>query len=541
MSDPVRLQLEHPDRYSLTRGATRVEGTGGGPSAGERLLVLWWGRTPPALLIAACLQHGMAVRGVLNAELNQFAPHARVLVVEVPMNDSEFFRWGSDLISEALAHGLRVALVQYEDDVEVPRMEDEQAALRFFAAVKAVRRDPTRAPAFYRDWGRVAQWARDHLPGPGASARLVIHGAVPEEPAAQLLLRRAFHDLCGVSLEVLTGGKSGASVWRVHPSEADRAQRTLPFVVKIHEREKMLAEQSNCLIVRNAIESRLHAALHTERCVEGDALGLVVYDVVARAMPFRIALPAAPDALIASLFGQTLGGFRVCAVKDTREIAPEFGRSRLKALRWSDALREAAEVARAVAPTVLDVGALEASFLAIPIMPISVATVHGDLHTGNLFVPAGSTDVQMIDYGSVLQNAPVAADPACLEVSLCFPSSEESLMSVVRPSKEWLRAAFRYPLDPADIANLQGTEAWLPQAVRAIRAQAVSVEPSRVVYSIAVASYLVRFASFDSHAPTEDRALAYELACELVAGVTREVGVKSPGTGAAVGEAARGR
>ena len=153
------------------------------------------------------------------------------------------------------------------------------------------------------------------------------------------------------------------------------------------------------------------------------------------------------------------------------------------------------------------------------------ATVHGDLHAGNLFVAANSSDVLLIDYGSVLQNAPLVADPACLEVSLCFPPADESRsIRVVRPSQEWRRAAYRPPLDPTVVPALPGTDSWLSRAVRAIRVQAQVIDPNPAAYAIAIVSYLVRFASFDDAASVEERALAYELACRLVAAVERDLG-----------------
>jgi hypothetical protein len=501
---------------SATAGAHRDNG---------RLQVLWLGDVPPDLLTAACWQHGLGVRSVAREDIALVAPLARAIVLEVPSDDPEFAVWGSKIIAEALAHGLLVALVQYEQESELPQMEDAEAAAKFFVAVKSLRRDPSRARAFYRDWGRVAKWARNHAPGPGASADLVIDGAVSSEPAAELLLRRAFHDLRSVSLEVLSGGKSGASVWRVRPGEADRPRRPLPFVVKIHELEKMRAEQSNCFIVRNAVESRLYAPLDAERCVEGDELGLVVYDVVDRAMPFRLALPMSPDTLVSSLFGQTLNGFRACAAVGSGKLVTEFERGRLKALRWSDALREAAALARAMTPSVPDVEVLAAYLSSLPGIPFASATVHGDLHAGNLFVAANSSDVIMIDYGAVLQNAPAVADPACLEVSLAFPPSDESSNDhALHPSESWRRATYRYPLEPSAVRSMPGAHGWLPHAIRAIRAQARIVDPSAASYGIAVASYLIRFASFDDHAPVEVRALAYELACNLVSAVLGDLG-----------------
>ena len=60
--------------------------------------------------------------------------------------------------------------------------------------------------------------------------------------------------------------------------------------------------------------------------------------------------------------------------------------------------------------------------------------------------------------------------------------------------------------------------------MRAIRVQAQVIDPNPAAYAIAIVSYLVRFASFDNDASVEERALAYELACRLVAAVERDLG-----------------
>jgi hypothetical protein len=493
-------------------------------STPDRNLVLWWGPSPPLLLTAECWRMGLTVRPTDRDSLEEQSPCARILVMEVPTEDSTFATWGSEIIAQVHGHGLGVALVQNEVDGDLPHMEDEEAVQNFFAAVKALRRDSVRAKALYRDWARVARWACAYETGPAANFGLVLQGDVPEAPAAQLLLRRAFHDLTSVSLELLSGGKSGASVWRACPSSADLGHRSLPFVVKVHTREKMHAERSNYSIVRNAVESHLYAPLYEDRCVSGDALSLVAYDVVERAIPFRASLPSAPEVLITSLFAQTLRGFRARATECQRPLVSEFEQGRLKALNWSAALEEAAEQARITTPSAPSVAGLRSLATTLPPMAFVSATVHGDLHGGNLFVRANSPDVLMIDYGSVLNDAPVVADPACLEVSLSFPAVVDSTsdpLGLGHPSEEWLRAIYRYPLDPPGVPSLSGSNGWLPQAIRTIRLQARADDPRPTAYAVAIASYLLRFASHDDSAPLAQRALAYELAASLIIAVER--------------------
>jgi hypothetical protein len=58
--------------------------------------------------------------------------------------------------------------------------------------------------------------------------------------------------------------------------------------------------------------------------------------------------------------------------------------------------------------------------------------------------------------------------------------------------------------------------AALADALRAIRSAARERDDSRPAYAVAVASYLLRYASFDDHGELKERALAYEIAWSLV-------------------------
>lgn len=171
-----------------------------------------------------------------------------------------------------------------------------------------------------------------------------------------------------------------------------------------------------------------------------------------------------------------------------------------------------------------DVDELQAHFETLPAVAFTVGIVHGDFHAENLFAADHSRDVLMIDYGSILRNAPVVADAACLEVSLYFAPGHASVPGVdTCPPERWRRAVCTYPLDVAGVPDVTGnTAGWLPNAVREIRAQAETIDPNPASYAPAVSAYLVRFAAYDN-APLADRALAYELACRLVSAVALDL------------------
>lgn len=494
----------------------------------ERRDILWIGGEPPRLLQSACgVEFRLVPVGPRPIAVGVAGPTARALLIEGPQRESDDVPWALPVIAEALTHGLGVALVQYAEKPLRPHVAEEQAySDHFYSALRVLRArySMDRLPGFRPDWHGVVSWVRDLTPTPGANLDLELTGAVPETLAQQLLLRRAFHDLSGVTMELLSGGKSGAAVWVVRPGQLDRKRVTRPFVVKIHSREKMEAERSNCSIVQNAVDDHLHARLDEARCVEGDDLALVTYAFVDRAPNLRQAIANAPAMLIASLFEQTLRGFLSRAHPGMRPLGRLLSERPPKVLRWSDDLLRAAKVAQQRLPSLPSPEKLKSMIAGIPECSVQLATVHGDLHAGNLFVRASSYDVIMIDYGSVTSEAPLVLDPACLEVSLAFPQGDpEAVIRAGTPAEHCLRTLYRFPLQAVGVQWTSTPSAreleWLVQAVRAIRMQALALEPDPQVYGLVLGGFLLRYASFGDQASIADRALAYECGCQLVLSV----------------------
>jgi hypothetical protein len=487
-----------------------------------RPYVLWLGNEVPELLQSECCRHGLRSRRVRCEEIDAASPNARMLVIEIRDEEGYTARSEMGAIGTALAHGLLVALVHHEVDGALPLLEDEGVITRFFANVKRLDRDATRVVACYRDFHRVALAARNHEPGAAANTSLVLTGDVPAEGEAVILMRRAFTDAANAHVELLSGGRSGASVLTIHEQAIDRGLTEVPRIAKIHNLLKMRTERSNAERVRRLVDPRLHATLHAGRSVEGHELGLAVYDVVDSALPFRTAVMRAPEILIASLFDTTLRRFRDGGHLAVRSLGSELGPNRLNLLRWSGPLRSAAHAARDQGREALAPEDLAACIAKLQVFEMTVGTVHGDLHAENLFVPATTADVIMIDYGSLLMDAPLTVDPACLEVSLCWPP--EGAVGYCPPLL-WRDAAFTFPLIGVTVPNLRSEFEWLPRAVRAIRAQAQRTDGQGIAYSIAVAGYLIRFAAFDDHASLEQRTSAYAAASTLIMAAAKHCGV----------------
>jgi len=439
-------------------------------------------------------------------QLPELAPTARGLLIEVPDGKWE---WGDRAIATAADHGLHIALVMPQDLDPFSLVGGKAALDRHYETVHAVS-----APCLvffgYQNLHGAARHVSADPVGPGANPRLDISGEVPTDRREDLLVRRAFGDFQRVALRRLGGGKSGAAVFLVDVGGEDRKRRSQPFVVKMHSREKIGAEKSNSEVVRNLVAPRLYVPLHADRCVEGSELGLVVYDVMDRAAPLRSVLATAtPEALVGSLFGETLRNFRTHAEDKRSTALIEFGERGLKAIKWTPGLEEAASAARATDGEVLDVPSLRSLLDERSAMTIRSGVVHGDLHVGNLFV--SGMDVMMIDYGSVRQGAPLAADYACLEISLTFPPQDE-VSGEDAPTTEWLHAMYQSPLRRNALTD--GAPTRIARSVEAIRQGAQAVVSGQE-YVAALAAYLLRAAAYPDHAEVRQRALAYSLASKL--------------------------
>jgi hypothetical protein len=522
--------LPAPAREIATPGGSRTPAVPVG-----RQCVLWLGGEPPADLVAAVAGRGWGLRPVSAEELSDGAPlrTARGLVIEVSDavidadNADTFAARATSHIDAALTSGVPVTFVPAEcgDRLSAARVQ------RFCYVVEPLTQpSDTRVTFRMREWGSIAGWIEAHPPGPAASYALHLDGDLPteHEPEAEHLLRRAFHDAERVTLTRIAGGKSGAAVWSATPHASDAQHRASPFLVKFNTLAKTRVEQSRyAQYADERVSFRLRPPIHRARCVHGRTHGLLVFDFIERAVPFRAALTTyAPGQLVGSLFGHTLAGCLRNGRDVMQRLEPAF--TRIKVLNWSEALDEVAAVVCASDAALPDAAEVREIIESLPPMAHRVAIAHGDLHTGNLLVAAGSSDVLLIDFGSIEFGMPVATDPACLEVSLTFAPEEarNELGGRTAPAADadWLREAYRYPLEPFAVPDRYGRESWVADAVRAIRGVVRQLEPTTAAFAVATASYLFRYASYPDNGSAADRALAYELAAKLIIAVQAEAG-----------------
>lgn len=535
MSGQAATQLSHADVAVDDALARRAL------SSTDRRDVLWIGGDPPLGLRRDCETNGLALVSVPpDADaLRRAAPTARAVVLELGAALGEAARDASAadatgsvarLVAVARLHGLLVA-VTHASTVSPQAYYEAAAALD----------DPSRVRppvvAAYRDWLEITRQCAAHDPGPGEHATLRIEGELPPGDELRLLVCRAFHDVDAVHVDCVSGGKSGAAVLVVSVTGDHARTRPLPFLVKANAIAKIREEHRKITDhARRLIPRRYRPDVHIERCVQGEHLGLLVQDfeIGVELLAEIVKRGGGAGVYIPAIFSTALRNFHYSGGLITGSLGRAF--HDLKTLRWqSPALAGAAMVARAAGIDVPDVVSLRALVERLPLAQYRQGLVHGDLHIGNVFACEASPEVIVIDFGNVMQG-PVVADAACLEVSLSFRSRNlaaeaEGRRQPPRPlNASWLRMAYAYPLEPGQVdvgARLLGAagreRTALCDALRAIRSAARERDDSRPVYAVAVASYLLRYAAFDDHADTDERALAYEIACTLVRDANREL------------------
>lgn len=486
----------------------------------DRNGVLWLGSELSDEFKGECIKHGLSLRVVTEHQIEGESPKARMLLVEVPLEHPDFIPQFERLIDIAALCGLSVGLVlpaNLPEELEPPIYEE------YYRRCRDIKKEDKRVTVFYhRFWDRIAASIAALRPELGINPHLKITGDVPDDVKMLSLLKRAFCDEEEIHLKSLEGGKSGARVWSVERVDSNGNQ-SVPLVAKAHLREKISAENSLYTFVEKYVSKRHHATLNKLRCVEGKSEGLSVYDLIDNAQPFREALKGgSPAPLVSALFRETLQRSHSNSTTEESYFARKIDADGVyKVLHWSPDLYEAAESARAERPEVLSVKDVRYLLTTLPPMRYQVGLIHGDLHVGNLFVPLRTTEVSLIDFGRVSMGAPLALDPACLEVSLAFPPSDFSfdlpMDSTVYSS--WLRHIYTYPISTKSFYVCGVQNSWLSEALRAVRHESQEIEPDIRVYSLSVAAFLMRAASFADYADLALRSLAFELSTKLISDV----------------------
>jgi hypothetical protein len=378
--------------------------------------------------------------------------------------------------------------------------------------------------SFSVSWKEVANVVAENPSGRAPSSSLQItvqpnnegrhHGSGLTEDEL-VLIRRAFWDCADVSLEPVSGGRSGVSVFRAHAElEQGLAGRwPQPYFVKIGNRRKIFAEFEHYEgRVRPYVPFHLGPHLDSNRCCLGARKGVIVGDYVEESESLRdCACEGRAASAIACLFDRTLLGWhRVFEARQT-SIADDLNSRFPKALVGARLNR-----ARALGAN-YDLSQLRQLFQKCEAKPTLVGLVHGDLHSANVRVRA--TDAIVIDFFAH-QEYPLVFDAATLEASLFV----EGFRDDEREIGDWLKSVEPLYLQKPFLSSLphvnpKNTSFWFYACVHQIRRYARQWECGDNQYATALAVALLIKASKDLGATepeTSRRSVAYVMAEKIL-------------------------
>lgn len=473
--------------------------------------VLWLGGSLPQTLEQVLKEEGLELRIVTELQLQEAARSACGIIIEFQGNAEQFLVLVRTVQESLLDHGLAIGLVHSASS-------DPLDFGRASTAVTSPEQELVRS--FYTNWKELAEWLASRNPGPGVNPSLDIERNFAMRSVVRLLLKRAFSDLDKIYVKREEGGYSGATVLRVY---SRKPEKILPFLVKIDKkdvirREILLYED----YVARFLSFNHRPNIDSDRCVEAKDMAVLVQDFVDRALPIRSVLQAGhTSALVASLFDSTLRGWRLTGTKQNGKPWDYFLRRNMVTYNL-EALKEAAEYAEDGYGTVLNADQVVQKLGELKGIDYYQCKVHGDLHTGNMFVPAGSTEVVLIDFATV-DEGPAAADPACLEVDLALNVFSVGTETLNDDQKIFLRDLYKYPLDLPDTTTRRIGCEWLWESIRAIRMFGYSTDSNPFAYIIAVSCYLLRLARLDKSLSPDKRALSYFIAQDLVSKLWEEL------------------
>lgn len=345
-------------------------------------------------------------------------------------------------------------------------------------------------------FGYAAQFIYDWNPGPPASDLKILTSGFKVPATMELLLKRAFGDCDQIYLEPLTGGRDSTSVFCVHAllkkSPID-LPRPLPFFIKISAPDKIAPEYQNYTRYANFyIPFYLRPNVVPPRCIRIAGMSSIVGNFVEDSSPLRQVLKSSQCGIIYSLFETSLKGFRFGTPGDSKiKSLGEFIKTRTRATEVESRIIETAREHFRFNSSPLDI---ESRLIGITKdVKRPFRAYHGDLHTGNVRVRG--KDAILIDF-SAIEDGPLTADPATLEVSLVFGTDEADKLAEL---DEWKSAvdeiySGRSFHEPPSLGTDFGPFAWLYKAVREIRHVLLGCDCRQEEAAAILAAFLLRFA-----------------------------------------------
>jgi hypothetical protein len=359
-----------------------------------------------------------------------------------------------------------------------------------------------------------------YSPGPPAiDMEVTCHGEVVLNDEIKLLLQRSFYDCEKIHVHSIGGGQASLNLFKIYPwvGKSNVGPSPSPYFAKIAGHREIKQEKNNYqLYSDNYIPFHYRPNCRLERCVSTRNYSSLVGDFVDEAIPLRFALRDVHySGIIFSLFEKTLKGFRsqpyVARTGSMRDVLPNFAKERVKLhelISKVDVINEAVNLGLKSSPEKMLDGLVNAC-------PTTCMTgpYHGDLHFGNVMVKGD--DAILIDFFSVKGSAPLTADPATLEISLCFKFDKDEKVDF-DTWKDFIDEAY----DPIQLLkplalseHIPNEVSWLRRAIREIRHILRGCECCDEEIQVMVATYLMRIARLADMdvLSTEFRCRAYAL------------------------------
>lgn len=314
-----------------------------------------------------------------------------------------------------------------------------------------------------------------------------------------LLLRRVFSDCCGLHLQPIIAGLSGAAVFKAYATLKEGLAGEWPYLylVKIGPRKKIVDEYDKYVgRAMDYVPFHLGPRLRLDRCNLGFSQGILVSDFVEGAEPIRDCAPAGRAShALTNLFDKTLGAWRKQTRVDSNRTLGQFLED-----KWVD---ESAQEIKLPDYRVDIVKKLGGNPAVAPLRMIfnqySQTTVwcgpaHGDLHATNVLVRGG--DAIIIDFEKVEDQFPMLYDPASLEGGLLVDGFEGDSRSTKNPKALLQSISYLYTLDVlkgfAAPCHAADPSSWFYDCIAQIRAASRHAERFTGQYALVLALCLIR-------------------------------------------------
>jgi len=346
----------------------------------------------------------------------------------------------------------------------------------------------------------VAENIARYSPGPPLS-NITIDGDISNlDEEAKFLLCRSFYDCTRIHIEQISGGKDANYLLKVYAwmKNSEVVSSMLPFFVKISSPQKIDAELDNYRVYTDLYLSfQYRPNCRIERCVQTKNYKSLVGNFVDDSISLRKVLEDTyHEGIIHSLFEKSLRGFRRHPFISRQQPSPEalikFIKGRIKIdelVQRNDMISMAKELGLKS-----DILQLNDSLLASCTEPCRTGPIHGDLHSGNVMV--SGNDAILIDFSAINPYGPLTADPATLEISLCFDLGEKT-PSLFENWQKFIDEVYEPDriLKPLPFTDQIPTEfSWLRRAIREIRLILIGCDCCKDEIKIILACYLMRIA-----------------------------------------------